>query len=596
MTHNLGTTAPPATMGGYAMQSFALAPQIAIVNFSNVTTIPGSPVPGSLTLATAENKRTVGAGWATWSHGYTGPVYVDSATANTLTLPAGVHAFYFYAEPSAFATKTITATTNSGATSGPINVNGSSGATGFGFSATAGETITTITIVTNDSSGFAIGEFGIDIPASPSGAARPDPSQDPEVIGLLKAQADFAERFAQTQIGNFQGHLESLHARSKSRAGTTVDRGNGTVQTLAANNQPPASLDRTHALSSAARCQRAAACQSNNSANCATPAATTCADPLVTIVPVDNGLTSFLLGAFQSAQSGSGWAGLRINLNSNAGNPLGSGLNVWSAGTITIGRQNDRDMSFTTSGVSVGSDLRISDSLVLGLGAGFGHERQDVGNNGTKNQGDGAALAIYGSYQPQDGFFVDGVLGYSRLDFDAQRYVTSTGGYADLKRDGSQWFASLSGAYELWQGDFLLSPYGRLDLISSRFKRSTESGAGVYDLVYFGHNIPSTKLSIGLRGETLFDTDEIKIKPYLRAEYQYEFAKRGTAKMAYLDQEFSSIYQLDLGSTDRSTIVLGFGANFVFKDGWLMGLGYRFSKGSSSTQFSTVSAQINKAF
>jgi len=41
--------------------------------------------------------------------------------------------------------------------------------------------------------------------------ARPDPSQDPEVIGLLTAQTEAARRFAKTKIQNFNRRLEQLH-------------------------------------------------------------------------------------------------------------------------------------------------------------------------------------------------------------------------------------------------------------------------------------------------------------------------------------------------------------------------------------------------
>jgi len=41
--------------------------------------------------------------------------------------------------------------------------------------------------------------------------ARPDPSKDAEVIGLLNAQSRTAERFASTQMDNFNHRLEQLH-------------------------------------------------------------------------------------------------------------------------------------------------------------------------------------------------------------------------------------------------------------------------------------------------------------------------------------------------------------------------------------------------
>ncbi|WP_198292797.1 cadherin-like beta sandwich domain-containing protein [Mesorhizobium sp. STM 4661] len=44
--------------------------------------------------------------------------------------------------------------------------------------------------------------------------ARPDPSRDSEVIGLLQAQVDAARRFAETQTDNFNTRLEQLHAKA----------------------------------------------------------------------------------------------------------------------------------------------------------------------------------------------------------------------------------------------------------------------------------------------------------------------------------------------------------------------------------------------
>ena len=165
---DLGTVAPPATLGNYAVAPFDQVPQTAIPDATDVTTIPGSPIPGDLTVSPALNKRTIGSGWATWSHGYTGAVYViGTGGTATMTLPAGAGAFYFYAEPNSFALMTINATANDGTTSGDITVNGSSGANGFAFYATGTtSTITSITVTSSDAS-FAIGEFGIAVQGAP---------------------------------------------------------------------------------------------------------------------------------------------------------------------------------------------------------------------------------------------------------------------------------------------------------------------------------------------------------------------------------------------------------------------------------------------
>jgi hypothetical protein len=160
---NLGTAAPPPTLGVFSLASFNLAPQAAIADFTNVTTIPGSPFCGDLTTSLPVMKLVIPAAWATWSHGYTGPCFWSNGTTLILTLPPGTGAFYFYAEPvgAITANYTFVATTNTGTTSGDISVYSDSGATGFGFYATVpGETISTITVTCSDPDGFALAEFG----------------------------------------------------------------------------------------------------------------------------------------------------------------------------------------------------------------------------------------------------------------------------------------------------------------------------------------------------------------------------------------------------------------------------------------------------
>jgi hypothetical protein len=150
---NLGITAPPTSVGGFAVTPFDQAPQQAIADFTLVSNIPGSPVAGTLTISPESDKRTAGTSWwagnpDAWGHGYTGPVFYVTSRPAVLTLPPNTHAFYFYVQPDEGGTFDVTATTDSGATSGAVAVSsGPTGsANGFAFYSTAGETITSISI------------------------------------------------------------------------------------------------------------------------------------------------------------------------------------------------------------------------------------------------------------------------------------------------------------------------------------------------------------------------------------------------------------------------------------------------------------------
>jgi hypothetical protein len=159
-----GTGAPPATLGDCTTMTPFAADARPLGNMVNDVTGPT----GSVAFSASAQHFRIGSGWGTWSNGYAGDVYFSNgATSLTLTMPANTTAFYLYAEPVDFSTFTITATTQDSTTSGPISVNGNGGAKYFGFSASGGTSISTITVTTTDAGGFAVGEFGVCVPPPP---------------------------------------------------------------------------------------------------------------------------------------------------------------------------------------------------------------------------------------------------------------------------------------------------------------------------------------------------------------------------------------------------------------------------------------------
>jgi len=160
-----GTNAPPSTLGPYSMTAFAPDTQPVCPDSGSIVSGVSGPN-GTVGFTPSLSHDLVGGCWATWSNGYTGDVY-DTANAGAdpsqivITLPAGTNAFYFYAEPNQFADFTITATAQDSTTSGPVTVNGDHGAKYFGFYGTGGATLATITVTNTDTTGFAVGEFGV---------------------------------------------------------------------------------------------------------------------------------------------------------------------------------------------------------------------------------------------------------------------------------------------------------------------------------------------------------------------------------------------------------------------------------------------------
>lgn len=153
-----GSGPPPATLGPYTMHPFGPDPQELEEEVEGVdgpTGRVGFSVP-LIHLLTPNEPA-----WSTWSNGYSGDVYASELEpAVTLAPPAGTKAFYLYAEPDHFAVFQITVHTQDGTSSGAVPVFGEAGATFFGFYATGGATIQSVTVESPEDD-FAVGEFGI---------------------------------------------------------------------------------------------------------------------------------------------------------------------------------------------------------------------------------------------------------------------------------------------------------------------------------------------------------------------------------------------------------------------------------------------------
>ena len=163
---DLGTGAPPASLGGLPVTPYDLAAQAAIPEFTQVTSIPGDPNPPATltTVSPSVNKRNIGSGWATWSNGYTGAVYFRTGDSVTVSFQIPALAFYLYVEPNNFSPPfNITVTASDGTIAGPVLVSGTGGARGFGFySDVVNAGIANVRVDADPAAnGFAVGELGI---------------------------------------------------------------------------------------------------------------------------------------------------------------------------------------------------------------------------------------------------------------------------------------------------------------------------------------------------------------------------------------------------------------------------------------------------
>ncbi|MBB3590835.1 uncharacterized protein YhjY with autotransporter beta-barrel domain [Rhizobium sp. BK529] len=388
-------------------------------------------------------------------------------------------------------------------------------------------------------------------------AARPDPTEDSDVIGLLNAQADAARDFAQYQTRNFNNRLEQLH-----------DEG----------ERQRRSFDIRLGLR-----------RSDNGGSSGGP----------------NGGPN---GGIANAERQFGWPGgsapdlVNPALSRRQGDSTGiQGMDpgpfaVWSGGFVDFADTGNSgpDIGSTTVGVSAGVDYRFSDRFVAGFGLGYGHDKSDVGDDGTESRGAAYSAAIYGSFKAADNLFLDGLVGASRLDFDSSRYISSSGDFAEATRDGRQMFASLTAAYEFRNRTWLVSPYGRFELSRSWLDGFTESGGGIYDLTYGNQTVDTAAGVIGLRLSYTLMTDWGMLTPGARAEYTHDFAGSSRMQLGYADTG-TLPYEFEAEDSGDDYASLGLSLDAALLNNWAVGVEYRASIGSGR-QDHAVGIRVSSQF
>lgn len=338
--------------------------------------------------------------------------------------------------------------------------------------------------------------------------ARPDPSQVPEVIGFMTAQVDAAKHFAQVQTRNFNDRLEQLHNEGDRRRNRMNVRLGITQEQDPEDRESQELIDRSHDAASG---------------------------------DLDGQRVPGLLGYGPHGPDGAGILSVEEDAPSQASSSSGgmdlSRYALWSGGFVNFGERHDGglDLDYTSVGVSGGIDYRFSDQLVGGFGVGYGRDNSEIGENGTECRAHAYSAAIYGSYNPFENVFLDGLVGGSWLDFDSTRHVSVNGDFATGSRSGHQLFGSLTGVYEFRDETWLLSPYGRVELSRSWLDGFTEDSGDIFALRYGDQSVDTLSGVFGVRAEYTVLTGWGALTPGLRAEYTHDFARSSGIDLSYAD-------------------------------------------------------------
>lgn len=338
-------------------------------------------------------------------------------------------------------------------------------------------------------------------------SSQPDPSKNPDVLGLANAQTEQAQRFAQSQLDNIDGRLESLHDGS----GTALFSNTLSISLDGQALQAP----RQGNVGKRGQVDR----DESPFGNIARPG----------------------MGAAGGELSGAAQAESSVGTLMQPSTIMGSGpagLGLWIAGAANFGsfEAYRRASGFDSDSVAVnvGVDQRIDPHALIGFSLGYNHDNADIANNGTRSIAKGYSAALYGSYQPSAQTYVDMVLGGGGLSFGSRRYDADSGSLLSGQRNGSQWFGSLTAGYQYHsQGGLLLSPYLRLEQSLSELNGFSEGGVATAALSYGSQTLRTSLAVLGLRASEQLRLDRGMLVPRARLEIGHDFQGTSNTTLSY---------------------------------------------------------------
>jgi outer membrane autotransporter protein len=136
-----------------------------------------------------------------------------------------------------------------------------------------------------------------------------------------------------------------------------------------------------------------------------------------------------------------------------------------------------------------GLDYRFDDNLIGGVSLRYADGDVDYDENRGDMTGDSWGISLYGSYNMDNGFFVDGLIGYGQSDYKLKRRLNYTIGSEtaaqNAKSDPSAdlWNINVGAGYTLYRDAWSITPSARLnflqnDVDSYRERMSDPTGVG----------------------------------------------------------------------------------------------------------------------
>jgi outer membrane autotransporter protein len=173
---------------------------------------------------------------------------------------------------------------------------------------------------------------------------------------------------------------------------------------------------------------------------------------------------------------------------------------------------------FTTGGVTVGIDYRLTRNFVIGLMGGYSHTWTGLNPTGSidVDTGWGGAYAGYFDH----GFYLDGAIFGGHYTFESVRQALF--GDANGSSDGSEFSTFVATGYDFHFGQLTIGPTAALQYTYASLNGFNERGS-VAPLTVSSDSQNSLRTDLGFRTWYDIHARQATVRPFLRAAWEHEY-------------------------------------------------------------------------
>lgn len=272
--------------------------------------------------------------------------------------------------------------------------------------------------------------------------------------------------------------------------------------------------------------------------------------------------------------------------------------------------KGDRNFDFNSKGLTVGADYRFSgEKKIAGVAIGYKDFRSDFTSQEGGSNLKGHNVSVYGTYLLSDEAYLDATIGYGKDKIDSRRPVNNDGSkgsqktFAMGKPEAQELTFSAGGGYEFHEGEWSLTPYGRMDFIKGTidaYKESvTNKSAESGQFNFKPQNMEGLTSTMGVKATRIISTSSGVFAPYASAEWKHEFKEQGIIKGSLvdpsitLDRDFEESHRSEL---NKDYYNLGIGVSAQFRKGKSAFVGVESRQGDSVTTDTAVRAGFRWEF